>query len=42
MARESEIRRNAIKPSTTEAPSFPPAIGIILPYPVIAEIVTAK
>ena len=41
IARASEISRNEINPSTTEVPSFPPAIGIIFPAPVMAAIDTA-
>ena len=41
IARAREISKNEINPSRTEVPSFPPAIGIIFPAPVMAEIVVA-
>jgi hypothetical protein len=42
MAKASVIKRKEIKPSKLATPSLPPAIGNILPAPVIAAMVTAK
>ena len=41
IARAREISKNEMIPSTKDVPSFPPAIGIIFPAPVMAANVTA-